>query len=201
MGTLAVTTSGDVQHPGVYEVALGITAAELFAECGGGMLPGQELYAVSPGGASSGFLPAALADTPLEFRALAEAGSMLGSGAVVAIGSGRCILDLALNLVRFFKNESCGKCVPCRIGTDFLHKVILRILDGKGRAEDIDLMKGICVNLGGERMMDSRSFCPLGDAAAWPIIWGGLKYFEEEFDYHIRNRRCMVGENGHQHVS
>ncbi|HEU4754248.1 MAG TPA: NAD(P)H-dependent oxidoreductase subunit E, partial [Armatimonadota bacterium] len=132
--------SGDVNRPGVYEVPMGLTLRELIEEYGGGMLPGRELYAVSPGGASSGFLPASMADTPLEFRALAQAGSMLGSGAVVAIGRGRCMLDLALNLVRFFKNESCGKCVPCRVGTEKLVHMLEGWSRGEGSESDAALL-------------------------------------------------------------
>ena len=103
------------------------------------------------------------------------------------------IVQVCEVISKFYKNESCGKCVPCRIGTDWINKVINRILHGQGRPEDIDLLRGVCINLGGEKMMDSRSFCPLGDAAAWPIMWGGLKYFEDEFQYWIRNKRSPVG--------
>jgi len=85
--------------------------------------------------------------------------------------------------------------VPCRIGTDWINKIINRIENGQGRMEDLDLLYDACVNLGGERMMDSRSYCPLGDAAAWPIQWGALKHFRDEFEYHIRHRQCLVASD------
>jgi NADH-quinone oxidoreductase subunit F len=129
----------------------------------------------------------------MDFESLQEAGSMLGSGGFIAFDDTTDIVQVCEVIAKFYKNESCGKCVPCRIGTDWLHKVINRITGGQGRPEDIDLLRGVCINLGGEKMMDSRSFCPLGDAAAWPIIWGGLKYFEDEFQYWIRHKRSPVG--------
>src|SRR4030095_11697312 len=99
------------------EVPSGLRARELLFERAGGIRYGRPLKAFAPGGASSGFLPASMVDIPLDFRSLAEAGSMLGSGAVVAVAEGTCMLDLALNVGRFFRDESCGKCVPCRVGS------------------------------------------------------------------------------------
>jgi len=178
--------SGDVRRPGVYEVPMGITIREFIEGCGGGMLPGQELYAVSPGGASSGFLPASMADTPLEFRALAAAGSMLGSGAVVAIGTGRCILDLALNLVTFFKNESCGKCVPCRVGTEKLVRMLDGWRYGRGSDADRELIDELAP------AMADASICGLGQIAPAPIV-SALKYWPDEVMAHVREGRCPAG--------
>jgi NADH:ubiquinone oxidoreductase subunit F (NADH-binding)/NADH:ubiquinone oxidoreductase subunit E len=178
--------SGDVNRPGVYEVPMGLTIREFIEEYGGGMLPGRELYAVSPGGASSGFLPASMADTPLDFRPLAQLGSMLGSGAVVAIGQGRCMLDLALNLVRFFKNESCGKCVPCRVGTEKLVAMLEKWRHGEGREEDLLVLEELAP------AMADASICGLGQVAAAPIV-SALKYWPEEVLAHVRERRCPAG--------
>jgi len=130
----------------------------------------------------------------MAFETLQAAGSALGSGGVIVMDETTDIPRVCLTIARFYRNESCGKCVPCRIGTDWIYKVIHRIVTGHGRVEDIDLLRHICINLGGERMMDSRSYCPLGDAAAWPIIWGGLKHFQHEFEAYIRDRRSPVGE-------
>jgi NADH:ubiquinone oxidoreductase subunit F (NADH-binding)/NADH:ubiquinone oxidoreductase subunit E len=177
--------SGDVCRPGVYEVPLGITIRELIEEYGGGMLPGQELYAVSPGGASSGFLPPSMVDTPLEFRALAQAGSMLGSGAVVAIGTGRCILDLALNLVRFFKNESCGKCVPCRVGTEKLVAMLEGWRRGEGSEADLSVLEELAP------AMADASICGLGQIAPAPLT-SALKYWTDEVTAHYREGRCAA---------
>jgi formate dehydrogenase beta subunit len=175
--------SGDVNRPGVYEVPLGLTIREFIEEYGGGMLPGRDLYAISPGGASSGFLPPAMADTPLDFRALADAGSMLGSGAVVAIGRGRCILDLALNLVRFFKNESCGKCVPCRVGTEKLVAILEAWRHGRGSEADVALLEELAP------AMADASICGLGQIAPAPIT-SALKYWPDELLGHFRHHRC-----------
>jgi NADH-quinone oxidoreductase subunit F len=123
------------------------------------------------------------------------AGSHLGSGGIMIFDDTTCIVQVCLWISRFYAHESCGKCVPCRIGTDWIAKVIDRIEHGAGRMEDLDLLKSVCINLGGERMGDSRSFCLLGDAAAWPIHFGALKYFRDEFEHHIRHRRCLVNGN------
>ena len=186
IGPKILGISGDVNSPGVYEVPLGITIREFIDECGGGMLPGRELFAISPGGASSGFLPASMADTPLEFKALAEVGSMLGSGAVVAIGRGRCPLDLALSLVRFFKNESCGKCVPCRVGTEKL----VAMMDGwrHGRGSDADL--AVLDELA--PAMADASICGLGQIAPAPLT-SALKYWPDEIAAHFREQKCAAG--------
>src|SRR5204863_6154782 len=115
-GRKCVGISGHVTRPGVYEIPMGTPVGELL-ERAGGVLGGQRLKAFAPSGPSSGYLPPALLDTPLDFPQLAAVGSMLGSGAVVICGEDSCMLDMALNAVRFFRNESCGKCVPCRVGT------------------------------------------------------------------------------------
>ena len=131
--------------------------------------------------------------TNMDFESLQAAGSSLGSGGCMVFDDTTDMVQVCEVIARFYKNESCGKCVPCRIGTDWIHKVIYRITHGQGRPEDIELLRGVCVNLAGEKMMDSRSFCPLGDAAAWPIIWGGLKYYQDEFEYWIQHKRSPVG--------
>jgi len=178
--------SGDVNRPGVYEVPLGITLRDFIEEYGGGMLPGRELYALSPGGASSGFLPPSMADTPLEFRALAQVGSMLGSGAVVAIGTGHCILDLSLNLLRFFKNESCGKCVPCRVGTEKLLRMADGWRHGRGSEADLEVLEELAP------AMADASICGLGQIAPAPLT-SALKYWPDEILAHFRERRCPAG--------
>jgi NADH:ubiquinone oxidoreductase subunit F (NADH-binding)/NADH:ubiquinone oxidoreductase subunit E len=186
IGPKVLGVSGDVNRPGVYEVPLGITVREFIEEYGGGMQPGRELYAVCPGGASSGFLPPALCDTPLDFRPLALVGSMLGSGAVVAVGQGRCILDLALNLVRFFKNESCGKCVPCRVGTEKLVAMLEGWRRGEGSPDDVPLLEELAAG------MADASICGLGQIAPAPIV-SALKHWPDEVLAHVRERRCPAG--------
>lgn len=182
-GLKMIALSGDVKKPGVYEVPLGTTAAELIYAYGGGLKRNRKLKAFSPGGASSGFLPASMVETPLDFRSLAAVGSMLGSGAVVAIAEGSCMLDLALNQCRFFRDESCGKCVPCRMGSEKIVQLLRNVQAGQGRAEDLELIEEL------NETMQLTSICGLGQVAAAPIV-SALKYFREEIHAHITKRKC-----------
>lgn len=193
-GTKIFSVSGHVKKPANYEITMGTPMEELIYDIAGGIRDGRELKAVIPGGSSMPMLPKENAlKVNMDFESIQAAGSMLGSGGFMAFDDTTDIVQVCEVIARFYKNESCGKCVPCRIGTDWIHKIIHRITHGQGRPEDIDLLRGACINLGGTRMMDSRSFCPLGDAAAWPIIWGGLKYFEDEFKYWIEHKQSPVG--------
>lgn len=183
VGPKIMALSGDVNRPGVYEAPLGISARELIEKHGGGLSDRRQLKAFSPGGASSGFLPAAMADVPLDFKPLAAAGSMLGTAAVVVIGSGRCMLDLALNLGQFFSRESCGKCVPCRVGSAKIVEMLRQFQRGQGRPEDLDVLAEMS-----EAMVQS-SICGLGQAAPNPIT-SVVRHFREELIEHIVSRRC-----------
>jgi NADH:ubiquinone oxidoreductase subunit F (NADH-binding) len=185
-GLKFLALSGQVQRPGVYEVALGLPAAQLIFDYGGGVPDGRSLKAFSPGGASSGFLPASMVDIPLEFQALAQAGSMLGSGAVVVVADGVCMLDLALNVVRFFRNESCGKCVPCRTGSEKLVQTLKRISHEGGSSSDLDTIHGLA------EAMQLTSICGLGQAAPLPIT-SVMRYFRDEIERHVYQRECPAG--------
>lgn len=194
-GTKIFSVSGHVNKPANYEVIMGTPMSELIYDIAGGIRNGHQLKAVIPGGSSMPMIPAdVVMKTNMDFESIQANGSMLGSGGFMVFDDTTDIVQVCEVIARFYKNESCGKCVPCRIGTDWIYKIIQRITSGQGRMEDIDLLRGVCVNLAGERMMDSRSFCALGDAAAWPIIWGGLKYFQPEFEYWIKNKRSPVGQ-------
>jgi NADH-quinone oxidoreductase subunit F len=125
-------------------------------------------------------------ETNLDYEAIFEAGSMLGSGAVIAINEQTCLVAVTERLAGFYRHESCGKCIPCREGTDWMHKILRRIEHGKGRVEDLDLLLDICDNISG------KSFCPLGDAAVGPVQ-SSVERFREEYLFHIREKRCMVG--------
>ena len=184
-GLKVIALSGDVKRPGVYEIPLGLPARELIERHGGGARGGP-LKAFCPGGASAGFLPASLLDTPLDFSALAKLGSMLGSGAVVAIGPDRCMLDLALNLCRFFRNESCGKCVPCRSGSEKLVGLLERFRMGLGRPEDVALIEELA------EAMRLTSICGLGQVAPAPFI-SALQHFPDEIMAHVQEKRCPAG--------
>ena len=177
--------SGHVKKPGVYELSLGTPLRTLIYDCAGGPLDGKPIKAVIPGGASTPMLPAEMIDrVNLDFESLAEAGSMLGSGAVIVIGEGTCIVKTVERLAEFFRHESCGQCLPCREGTDWLYKIMHRIEHGQGREEDLDLLLDICDNIGG------KSFCPLGDAALGPVT-SSIRHFRDEYLYHIHEKRCL----------
>jgi NADH:ubiquinone oxidoreductase subunit F (NADH-binding)/NADH:ubiquinone oxidoreductase subunit E len=178
--------SGHVHHPGVYEVPLGLSAHEFIEHYGGGITAGKRLKAFSPGGASSGFLPADMAHIALDFQSLAQVGSMLGSGAVIALAEGTCMLDAALNVLTFFRNESCGKCVPCRVGSEKIVDILQRATRGQAATTDIDVIAELA------ETMQLTSICGLGQAAPLPIT-SALKYFGDEIMVHLTAKRCPEG--------
>lgn len=185
-GTKLFSISGHVKKPGVYELALGTPMRTLIYDCAGGPLDDKPIIAVIPGGSSTPMLPASVIDTvTLDYEALAEAGSMLGSGAVIVIGQGTCIVGMVERLAEFYRHESCGKCVPCREGTDWLYKILRRIKHGQGREEDIELLLDICDNIAG------KTFCPLGDAALGPVR-SSIALFRAEYVYHINEKSCPM---------
>jgi NADH:ubiquinone oxidoreductase subunit F (NADH-binding)/NADH:ubiquinone oxidoreductase subunit E len=168
-GLKFVSISGDVEQPGVYEIPIGLTVSELI-ERAGGMKNGRPLLAFLPGGASSNFLPASAAETPLEFEAMKQAGSMLGTGAVIVISEGRDLFSLATNLVRFFRNESCGKCVPCRVGSEKSVQLLESVQRGDISSAELNILPEL-----GETL-EQTSICGLGQVALNPIL-SMLKHF------------------------
>ena len=163
VGLKFVSVSGDVKQPGVYEIPIGTTVAELI-DLAGGMRDGVTLQAFLPGGASSNFLPASRIDTPLDFDSMKKAGSMLGTGAVIVFGDQHNLFDLATNIVRFFRNESCGKCVPCRVGS----QKAVQILEDVGCGQSGSLELAILPELG--ETLEQTSICGLGQVALNPIL-------------------------------
>ena len=133
-GLKFVGVSGDVNNPGVFLIPMGTPMREVIFQYSGGMLGGAQLKAFAPSGPSSGYLPASLVDTRIDFKPMAAVGSMMGSGAIVVYGEGRCMVDQALNATKFFRNESCGKCVPCRVGSQKMVDLIMGWTHGKGTA-------------------------------------------------------------------
>ncbi|CAN5539549.1 NADH-quinone oxidoreductase subunit NuoF [soil metagenome] len=178
-GTKVLSVSGHVNRPANYEVPLG-TSLGAVLELAGGMRNG-DLKAIIPGGASAPLLTST--DVDVDFESLQEAGSMLGSGAIVFMDDTTCMVRNALVTTEFFEHESCGKCTPCREGTWWAVKILERIEHGEGRREDMDLMLDIANG------MDGRSFCPLGDAASWALR-SNVKLFREEFERHVDEGRC-----------
>ncbi|MEA2432842.1 MAG: NADH-quinone oxidoreductase subunit [Actinomycetota bacterium] len=188
-GTKMLSVSGHVNKPGNYEVALGTKLSDVL-ELAGGMLNGNAFKAVIPGGASAPLLTAT--DVAMDFEALKEAGSMLGSGAVVFMDETTCMVRNALVTTEFFEHESCGKCTPCREGTWWAVKVLERVEHGEGRQEDMDLLLDICDGI------DGRSFCPLGDAASWALR-SNVKLFREEFERHVVDGACPYDDEHGAH--
>ena len=171
-GLKFVCISGDIERPGVYEIPHGTPVLELIRSAGG-MRDGLPLKAFLPGGASSKFLTAGHADTPLDFDAMQRAGSMLGTGAVIVIAEGRELFPLATNLVRFFRNESCGKCVPCRVGTEKAVGLLEQVRLGASPPSDLDVLDEL-----GETL-EQTSICGLGQVALNPIL-SMLRHFPDE---------------------
>ena len=185
-GTKIFSVSGDVQRPGNYEVPMGTPFAELL-EMAGGMRPGRTLKAVIPGGSSAPVLPASIMmDITMDYDAIAKAGSMLGSGAVIVMDDTRCMVKSLRRLSYFYSHESCGQCTPCREGTGWLWRMVDRIENGQGRASDLETLDSVAGNIMG------RTICALGDAAAMPVR-GMLKHFRSEFEHHIEHKTCVVG--------
>lgn len=170
-GLKFIALSGHVEHPGVHEVSVGTPIAELIRR-GGGVSGRRDLAALAPGGASSPFLPPEAVSLPLDFKALQDAGSMLGSGAVVVAAAGTDLLDLALNVVTFFRSESCGKCVPCRTGTEKAVRILSDLAAGRGSRAAVDLLPQL-----GETLL-LTSICGLGQVALNPVL-SLLQHFPE----------------------
>ena len=184
-GTKLFTVSGDVNHPGNFEVPLGTPFAKLL-ELAGGVRSGRKLKAVIPGGSSMPVLPAdIMMATDMDYDSIAKAGSMLGSGAVIVMDDSRCMVKSLLRLSYFYMHESCGQCTPCREGTGWLWRMVHRIEHGQGRQSDLDLLNSVSDNIQG------RTICALGDAAAMPVR-AMIKHFRSEFEHHITHKTCMV---------
>jgi NADH-quinone oxidoreductase subunit F len=184
-GTKLFSVSGDVELPGNYEIPLGTPFSTLL-ELAGGMRGGRKLKAVIPGGSSAPVLPAdIMMQTTMDYDAIAKAGSMLGSGAVIVMDETRCMVKSLLRLSYFYFEESCGQCTPCREGTGWLYRMLARIENGQGRPEDLDVLDSVAHNIMG------RTICALGDAAAMPVR-SFIKHFRDEFAHHIEHKRCVV---------
>ncbi len=184
-GTKIFSVSGDVARPGNYEVPLGTPFAALL-DLAGGMRDGKKIKAVIPGGSSMPVLRGdVMMETDMDYDAIAKAGSMLGSGAVIVMNETRCMVKSLLRLSYFYYEESCGQCTPCREGTGWLYRMVHRIEHGEGRVDDLDVLHSICDGIQG------RTICALGDAAAMPVR-AMIKNFADEFAYHIEHKRCLV---------
>jgi formate dehydrogenase beta subunit len=185
-GLKFVGISGDVVRPGVFEIPMGLPMSEVIFNLAGGIVDGKKLKAFAPSGPSSGYLPASTVDVRLDFKSLAAIGSMLGSGAIVVCAEGRCMLDMALNAVKFFRNESCGKCVPCRMGSQKMVDILTGWTHGKGTAADMVLIDELT------EALKLTSICGLGQFAHSPLS-SVLLHFRDEIEAHVYNHRCPEG--------
>jgi len=186
-GLKFIGVSGDVQNPGAFEVPMGIPVSEAIMGLAGGPAGGKKVKAFSPSGAASGFIPyEKFQDTHLDFKSMRAAGTMLGSGAIVVVDETRCILDMTLNAIIFFRNESCGKCVPCRMGSQKLVDIMVGWTRGRGTQADLQLVADLA------QTMEQTSICGLGQFVPYPITTA-LKHFREEIEAHVLHRNCPAG--------
>ncbi len=185
-GTKVFSLVGKVNNTGLVEVPMGITLREIIFDIGGGILNGRKFKAVQTGGPSGGCIPENLLDLQVDFDNLTEAGSMMGSGAMIVMDEKSCMVDVAKYFTTFLVEESCGKCVPCREGLPRMLEVLTRITEGKGQEGDIELLEEICETL------EWGALCGLGTSAANPVL-STIKYFRDEYEAHIRDKKCPAG--------
>jgi NADH-quinone oxidoreductase subunit F len=182
-GTMLFSLVGKIRNAGLVEVPMGVTLRELIHDIGGGIPDGKALKAVQTGGPSGGCLPASLLDLSIDYEALASAGSIVGSGGIIVMDEATCMVDVARYFVHFTQDESCGKCVPCQMGTAHLSRIFDRIVAGDGTPEDIGRLKRLAWT------MQNGSLCGLGRTAPNPVLTT-LRYFFDEYEAHIVEKRC-----------
>lgn len=185
-GTKVFALTGKIERSGLAEVPMGLTLRDVIYKIGGGTKNKRAFKAVQLGGPSGGCLPEALLDTVVDYEALNQTGAIVGSGGMVVMDEDNCIVDTARFFLKFTQAESCGKCVPCRVGTKRMLEILTRICEGKGRPEDIPLLEELGNNIG------SASLCALGGTASNPVKTA-LRYFREEFEEHIFEHKCRAG--------
>jgi NADH-quinone oxidoreductase subunit F len=185
-GTKVFCLAGKVKRSGLAEVPCGSTLRQVIFDVGGGVGSGKEFKAVQMGGPSGGCLPASLLDTLVDYDAINATGAIMGSGGMIVADTSTCMVDLARYFLSFTQEESCGKCVPCRIGTKRMLEILNRICEGKGQASDIELLQTLASDI------KAASLCALGGTAPNPVLTT-LKYFSNEYEDHILNHKCTAG--------
>ena len=185
-GTKVFALAGQIRNTGLVEVPIGTTLRELVFDIGGGVPEGRELKAIQIGGPSGGCLPADLLDVPIDYESLTEHGAIMGSGGVIVLDDTACMVSVARFFLEFTASESCGKCVPCRIGIPTMRDILVRITEGEGEPEDLDRLQELA------ELVKSSALCGLGQTAPNPVL-STLRYFEDEYRAHIEDRICPSG--------
>ncbi len=185
-GTKVFALGGKITNTGLVEVPMGTTLRTIIEKIGGGIPNGKKFKAAQTGGPSGGCIPAELIDTPIDYDSLTAIGSMMGSGGLIVMDEDNCMVDIAKFFLEFCVDESCGKCVPCRIGTKRLYDLLCKITDGKGTLEDLDTIEELCYHL------KDSALCALGQSAPNPVL-STLKYFRDEYIAHVVEKRCPAG--------
>jgi NADH-quinone oxidoreductase subunit F len=185
-GTKAFALAGKIRNGGLIEVPMGMTIREIVDGPGGGVPAGRKLKAVQLGGPSGGCIPESLADTPVDYEALTRTGAIMGSGGLVVLDDRDCMVDIARFFLRFTCHESCGKCTFCRVGTRRMLEILDRLCEGNGRPEDLDNLEELADKV------SRNSLCGLGQTAPNPVLTS-LRYFRDEFDVHVKEKRCPAG--------
>ena len=186
-GTKVFALTGKIRRGGLVEVPMGLTLRDVIFGIGGGVRDGRKFKAVQMGGPSGGCIPESLLDTLIDYKALGATGAIMGSGGMVVMDDSTCMVNMARFFLDFTAKESCGKCVPCRIGTKRLHETLVRITEGRGREGDVELLDELC------RGIKDGALCGLGQTAPNPVLTT-IRYFRDEYDAHIRERRCPAHE-------
>lgn len=182
-GSKTFAMAGDIKNPGLIEVPFGISLREIIFEVGGGIKGDKGFKAVQTGGPMGGCLPEQFLDIPVDYKSLTAAGSIMGSGGMIVMDEDTCMVDIARFFMEFTQDESCGKCVPCRVGTRRILEILTRICDGEGRDGDIELLETLCEEI------KQDSLCGLGQGAPNPVV-STLKHFRDEYEAHIYEKRC-----------
>jgi len=185
-GTKVFALAGQIRTTGLVEVPIGTTLRELVFEVGGGVPEGRVLKAIQIGGPSGGCLPADLLDVPIDYESLTEHGAIMGSGGVIVLDDSACMVSVARFFLDFTASESCGKCIPCRVGIPTMRDILVRITEGKGEIEDLERLKELAA------LVKSSALCGLGQTAPNPVL-STLRYFEDEYRAHIEDRVCPAG--------
>lgn len=186
-GTAVFSLVGKINNTGLVEVPMGISLRRLVEDIGGGIMGNKKLKAVQTGGPSGGCVPEYLLDTPVEYEAMLKVGSMMGSGGLVVMDESTCMVDVARYFLSFTQTESCGKCVPCRLGTKRMLEILTRITAGHGKIEDLALLEELAESV------KASSLCGLGQSAPNPVLTT-LKYFRDEYEAHILEKRCPAAQ-------